>query len=129
MARRAMARTVTQVVAPHGVACALTLDPDVEQNLLDLSHGRPPETPAALAPDDGERWRRLVEELLARHRRPGQPLTLLCHAHVRLVLARVLASLAPRLIVLEPGELLAETQIDNVHTITPEELDAVPVKG
>ena len=122
MARQAMSPVITQTVAPDGTAYAVSLAPELEQELLAATRGQPRSAPLPIAPDDVTRWRRVLELLVARHRRADRPLVLLCNRQIRPGLAQLAASLVPALIVLEPDELARDTQIQNVHTIAGDEL-------
>ncbi len=122
MTRQAMAPATTQAIAPDGTIRAITLGPQVEQELLAASRHQPKATPPVLDPDEAERWRHLLETLVARHRRVDRPLVLLCSAEIRAGLGELARSLVPALVVLEPNEIGGEPQIENVHTIVTEEL-------
>ncbi len=120
--RRAMAPVITQTVAPNGTVYAITLVPQVEQDLLARARHQPQATPLALVPDEAARWHRLLETLVAQHRVVDRPLVLLCNAQIRRSLAELARPLVPALVVLDPDEISRDTQIENVHTITAEEL-------
>ena len=124
MARRAMAPAITQAVAPDGTIRAITLGPQVEQELLAASRHQPKATSLALDPDEAERCRRLLGTLVARHRQADRPLVLLCNVEIRAGLAGLARPLVPALVVLEPEEIGGETRVENVHTIVTQELGA-----
>jgi len=69
----------------------------------------------------------VLEGLIAQHRLADRPMVLLCDRQIRPVLAELAETLVPSLIVLEPDELAAETEVDSLHTITLRELAEVSV--
>ena len=124
MARRRMSGVITQMVAPDGIVGVITLAPAVERKLLEVQHESGGELPA-LGPGKAERWRLVLEDLIAQHRLADRPMVLLCDRQIRPVLAELAEAVVPSLIVLEPDELAAESDVDNVHTITLRELAEV----
>ncbi len=124
MARRRMSAVITQMVAPNGTVGVITLAPAVERKLLEVQHESAGELPI-LEPGEAECWRLVLEDLIAQHRLADRPMVLLCAPQLRPVLAELAEVVVPSLIVLAPDELAAETEVDNLHTITLKKLAEV----
>jgi len=124
MARRRMSAAITQMVAPDGIVGVIALAPAVERKLLEVHHESGGELPV-LRPGEAERWRLVLEDLIAQHRLANRPVVLLCNRTIRPVLAELAEAVVPSLIVLQPDELAAETEVDTLHTITLRELAEV----
>lgn len=118
--RRAMRRTITELVAPDGTMHALELVPEVEEMLVDEEIGDA--EAVVLTPGQMAAWRQLLKDLVTEYRRRDRPIVLLCSVAVRPVLQRVAAGLVPDLLVVEPDEVLGETQVRRLHQITSNEL-------
>ncbi len=124
MARRRMSAVITQMVAPDGIVGVIALAPAVERKLLEVHHESGGELPV-VGPGEAGRWRLVLEDLIAQHRLANRPVVLLCDRTIRPVLAELAEAVVPSLIVLQPDELAAETEVDNLHTITLSELGEV----
>ncbi len=124
MARRRMSGVITQMVAPDGIVGVITLAPAVERKLLEVEHESGEEL-VALGPDEAGCWRLVLEDLVAQHRLADRPMVLLCDRQIRPILAELVEAAVPSLIVLEPDELAAETEVDSLHAITLRELAEV----
>ena len=126
MARRRMSAVITQMVAPDGIVGVITLAPAVERKLLEVQRESGGELPV-VGPGEAGRWRLVLEDLIAQHRLADRPMVVLCDRQIRPILAELAEAVVPSLIVLEPDELAAETEVDNLHTITLRELAEVSV--
>jgi len=124
MARRRMSAVITQMVAPNGTVGVVMLAPAVERKLLEAQRESAGEL-LMLEPGEAECWRLVLKNIIAQHRPTHQPIVLLCDPHLRPVMAELAEGLVPSLIVLEPDELAAETEVDILHTITLRQLAEV----
>jgi len=120
-ARRRISAVITQMVAPDGTVGVITLAPAVERKLLEVQRESAGELPI-LEPGEAECWRLVLKDLIAQHQPANRPMVLLCDCQIRPILAELAEAVVPSLIVLEPDELAAETEVDTLHTITLREL-------
>jgi len=121
MARRRLSAVITQIVAPDGTAYVITMAAAVEQKLLEVQREAAGEL-SVLSPDEAERWRFMLKDLIAQHGSVSRSLVLLCDRRIQPVLAQLAKGLVPSLFVLEPDELAEDTKLENIHTITAAEL-------
>ena len=123
-ARRAMQRTITQLLAPGGTLYALQLAPEIEDALA----GSETE-PVVLTPEQAANWRQLLGDLTAEYRRTEQPIALLCSSAVRPALEQLAAGFVPDLLVVGPEEVLGETEIQWLYQITSDDVPLVVGPG
>lgn len=115
--RPALARTLTQMVAPDGVAEVIAMAPALEAQLLAAEWLAPGE-PATLPPEQAERWTEVLLWLGRQYGRPQQPAVLLCQPQARPVAAQLIVDCGARVRAIVARELQPLTRLQTIHTVS-----------
>src|SRR5262249_26099501 len=118
LARIALARSICrQYIDEHtGVLGAITLDPVVEQSLIDhVGHGF---SHLALEPSMARRLITVLARQVAHMLQLGHPQPiLLCAAELRLPLRRLIERALPQIVVLSYDEIVSEIEVKSVGAV------------
>jgi flagellar biosynthesis protein FlhA len=118
--RQGLARQLTREYTIDDVLRVMTLDPVIEQKMVDSIQGQR-SIHQALDPDSArnlfERLNQAIEDMLVE----GQQPVLLCSPVIRIHFKRLVERVAPQLVVLSFQEIVTDVEIDNVRSISLEE--------
>ncbi len=117
--RQALARTISnQFRNPEGIIDVFTLDPSLEEYLLD--HLRPTQfgTQVVLDPSTAQRLLLQVKEQAERAIALGNQPTLICSSQVRPYLRRLVEKYLPSLIVISHAEVVPGIQVRSSGTVS-----------
>lgn len=123
--RPALARTITELVAPAAVAEVLQLGPDVERELQAAVGQGSAADELVLRPDYARQWAQALQWLAERYAAPRCPAVILCPPHLRRAVAQMIIDCGAALRAVSARELQPLTQVRVLHTmekLTPADL-------
>jgi len=114
--RPALARTITQMVAPDGIAGVISLGSALEAQ-LGAAERMAPGGPLALPPAQAERWSELLLWLGKQYGRPQLPAVLLCSSLARPVAAQLIGECGAHVRAIVARELQPLTRLKTLHLV------------
>ena len=118
--RKKLMRAITdQYRSPTGSVCAITLDPNVEHHLIaslnqqgeNITLAIAPETALELARNIAEAWKSVMNKAF-------ETVVLLCDARIRVAVYSLLERTIPRLPVVAYDEVVPQTHIEAIETVS-----------
>lgn len=125
--RPALSRTITELVAPGGVAEVLQLGPELERQLAAGVEQTPRGHDFALSPQQAEQWAQALSHLGDRYAGSGREAVILCPPRLRRTLAEMITDSGARLRAISAQELQPLTQVRVIHTVEALEAQAPTV--
>lgn len=120
--RQALSRSITELVAPAGVAEVLQLGGELERQLALAVDQTPQGHHFALPPDRAEQWAQALQRLAERHSQPQRWAVILCPPGLRRALAQMILESGAAVRAISAQELQPLTQVRVKHIV--ERLDA-----
>lgn len=115
--RPALARTITALAAPAGVAEVIELGPALERQLLEEAETAGGGEFVSLEPQQAEAWTAALQRLSVRFAEPQRAAVILCAAEARPVLSQLILDCGAQLLAIQAQELLPLTQVRTTCTI------------
>lgn len=115
--RPALSRTITELVAPAGVAEVVRLGRELERELAVAVEQTPPGHDFALPPDQAEQWAQALQRLAERYCEPQRPAIILCPPHLRRAVAEMIIDAGAHLRAISAQELQPLTQVRVIHVV------------
>ncbi len=117
--RQALRRTITShFELDRGAVPVVTVDPELEQRILDSVERTPQGAHLALAPDEVDRIVQKTASLLEKVAAKGRQPVIVCAPVVRTYLRRLLERVFPKVVVLSYNEIESDVRLESVGVVS-----------